>query len=209
MITDHFAVAVYQQAVGCDLLYELMRKIGRLAFPIYCFLLVEGFFHTSDLPGYIRNCFIFAVLSEIPFDMAVFGRVVYPYGQNVYFTLSIGLCTLAILDRMRYRTGSFAAGLAVAGVSACIAEICGADYGWRGILFILLFYVTKEMKEWVRDLIGVCAFAYEVTAPLALIPIHFYNGERGRQPKYLFYAIYPVHLLVFGLVRACLDSAMI
>lgn len=208
MLIDHFAVAVYFQMAGCDLAYEIMRKIGRIAFPIYCFLLVEGFFHTGNVYRYIRNCLIFALLSEIPFDMAVFGRVVYPYGQNVYFTLSIGLCTLAVLDRFRYRHGTryIAARLAVAGLSAYAAEILDVDYHWKGVLFILLFYYTRNLRTWIRNLIGICAFAYEITAPLAFIPISLYNGRRGKQIKYFFYAVYPAHLLLFGLIRFYLDG---
>lgn len=207
MVIDHFAVAVYWQMAGSDYhVYYGLRKIGRIAFPIYCFLLVEGFFHTRNVAKYLRNCFLFALLSEIPFDMAIFGRVVYPQGQNVYFTLCIGLAALILLDRYRaeYEAKYVLLRLLVIVLAAYMGEVLDVDYHWRGVLFIILFYYIRNMQEWVRNLAVVCAFAYEVTAPLAVIPIHFYNGERGRQPKYLFYAIYPVHLLIFGLIRLCL-----
>lgn len=204
MLVDHFAVAVYWQTAGREYdVYLVMRRIGRIAFPIYCFLLVEGFFHTRSVAKYLRNCFLFAILSEIPFDMAIFGRVVYPQGQNVYFTLCIGLCTLIVLDKLktRYGAGYMLARVIVIAAFAYAGELLEVDYHWKGVLFIIMFYYVRDMQEWVRNLAGICAFAYEVTAPLAFIPIHFYNGERGRQMKYLFYAVYPVHLLVFGLVR--------
>lgn len=204
MLIDHFAVAVYWQMAGRDYnVYYVLRKVGRIAFPIYCFLLVEGFFHTRNVAKYLRNCFLFAVISEIPFDMAIFGRVVYPQGQNVYFTLCIGLCALIILDkfRARYEMQYILLKLAVIVMAAYAGEILDVDYHWKGVLFIIMFYYVRNMQEWIRNLAVLCAFAYEITAPLALIPIHFYNGRRGRQMKYLFYAIYPLHLLLFGLIR--------
>lgn len=209
MLIDHFAIAVYRQIPYNQYsVYFVLRKIGRIAFPIYCFLLVEGFFHTKNVGKYIRNCFLFAVISEIPFNMAIFGKVIYPQGQNVYFTLCIGLCALAVLDKYRYQNGIkymvFKAAVVV--LAAYLGEILDVDYHWKGVLFIIMFYCVRDMQEWIRNLAGICAFAYEVTAPLAFIPIHFYNGRRGRQAKYLFYAIYPVHLLVFGLVRLYLSG---
>lgn len=204
MIIDHFAVAVYPQFASYEYsVYYIMRKIGRIAFPIYCFLLVEGFFHTKNVAKYLRNCFLFAILSEIPFDMAIFGKVFYPKGQNVYFTLCIGLATLMILNKLRERQAPqylLLQALIVA-LAASAGQFLEVDYHWKGVLFIVMFYYMRNMQEWIRNLVGICAFAYEGTAPLAFLPIHFYNGMRGRQMKYLFYAIYPIHLLIFGLIR--------
>lgn len=205
MVIDHFAASVYWQ-MGQGYHYEIyyvMRKIGRIAFPIYCFLLVEGFFHTRNAAKYLRNCFLFALISEIPFNMAIFGEVFYRYGQNVYFTLCIGLCALIVLDRYRARhgTGYMLLKLVVIVAAAFAGEVLDVDYHWKGVLFIVMFYYIRNMQEWVRNTAVICAFASEITAPLAVIPIHFYNGERGRQLKYLFYAVYPVHLSVLGLVR--------
>ena len=204
MLIDHFARAVYSQVYGYQYeIYDLMTKIGRIAFPIYCFLLVEGFYHTKNVSTYIRNCFLFPLISEIPFDMAIFGKVIYTGHQNVYFTLAIGLCALVVLDQLKYRyeTKYLLARIIVIGTFAYAGEFFDVDYHWKGILFIIMFYYCRNMEKWRRNLIGICAFAYEITAPLAFIPIHFYNGERGRQIKYLFYAIYPIHLLIFGIIR--------
>ncbi len=208
MIIDHFAVAVYPQFVSYEYsVYYIMRKIGRIAFPIYCFLLVEGFFHTKNVVKYFRNCFLFAILSEIPFNMAIFGKVLYPRGQNVYFTLCIGLATLMILNRLKERQAPqyMLLRIVIIVLAAGAGQILEVDYHWKGVLFIIMFYYMRNMQEWIRNLVGICAFAYEVTAPLAFIPIHFYNGARGRQMKYLFYAIYPIHLLIFGLIRLYLS----
>ncbi len=211
MVIDHFAVAVYAQMAGYDYeVYRMFRKVGRLAFPIYCFLLVEGFCHTRNVVKYLRNCFLFAVISEIPFNLAIFGKLVYPKGQNVYFTLCIGLCALILLDqlKLRYQTKAVLLKLSIIIAAAILGEWLDVDYHWKGILFIIMFYYVRDMQEWIRNVVGICAFAYEVTAPLAFIPIHFYNGARGRQMKYLFYAIYPIHLLVFGLIRFYLAGTL-
>jgi hypothetical protein len=204
MIIDHFAVAVYWQLPEHSyMVYNIMRKIGRISFPIYCFLLVEGFFHTRNLRKYILNCLIFAVISEIPFDLAVYGRFVYIYGQNVYFTLALGLIAIGVLDKFKYKydTKYLFYRLVVIAAFAWLGQVLEVDYHWKGIMFIIMFYYCYNIDKWRRNIIGIVAFAYEITAPLAFIPIQLYNGTRGKQNKYLFYAIYPVHLLIFGLVR--------
>lgn len=210
MLVDHFAIAVYWQLdTRVYEIYRLQRYIGRIAFPIYCFLLVEGFFHTHSVGRYIGRCFVFALLSEIPFNMAIYGRVWYPQGQNVYFTLTLGLCAVAVLRKL---SGDnilrLSARLASICAFACLAQFLEVDYHWKGVLFIVMFYYCRRFPDWVRNVAGVAAFSYELTAPLAFIPIQLYNGKRGRQMKYLFYAIYPVHLLVYGLIRFWMNGRL-
>jgi hypothetical protein len=204
MIIDHFAYAVYWNIPERSYqIYDIMRKIGRISFPIYCFLIVEGFFHTKNLRKYILNCLIFAVISEIPFDMAIHGKFIYIYGQNIYFTLVLGLITIAILDKFKYKYDlkNIFYRLVVLAAFAGLGQLLEVDYHWKGILFIAMFYYCHDIEKWRRNIIGIAAFAYEITAPLAFIPIQLYNGQRGKQNKYLFYAIYPVHLLVFGIIH--------
>ena len=107
-----------------------------------------------------------------------------------------------ILDKLRGRAPQYVLlRVLIITLAASVGQILDVDYHWKGVLFIIMFYYVRNMQEWIRNLVGICAFAYEGTAPLAFLPIHFYNGERGRQMKYLFYAIYPIHLLIFGLIR--------
>jgi hypothetical protein len=204
MIIDHFAASVYTLLPNWSYnTYDILRKIGRISFPLYCFLLVEGFYHTKNLKKYIKKQLIFAVISEIPFDMAIFGRLAYIYRQNVYFTLAIGLIAISMLDKLKYRYGLKDLFLKLMVIVSCagLAQFANVDYHWKGILFIIMFYYCYNIEKWKRNIIGVVAFSYEITAPLAFIPIQLYNGKRGRQNKYFFYAVYPVHLLIFGLIR--------
>ena len=216
MIIDHYALAIYAHTPGFVYeYYRLMRYIGRIAFPIYCFLLVEGFFYTSNRKQYILRCFFWGILSEIPFDMATRGSVINLQAQNVFFTLTTGLCTMYGLERLKgmgnvplvlkasVSIEQFQMILSVACIAlgAGLAQILEIDYHYMGVLLIVLLYYCKNCTPFIRSLVGALAFAFEKTAPIAFIPIYFYNGERGRQNKYFFYLIYPIHLAVFGCIR--------
>lgn len=182
------------------LLYQIMRRIiGRLAFPIYCFLLVEGFEKTRSRGKYAGRLFLFALVSEVPFNLAFCGRVLDVSYQNIFFTLFLGLvmiwgmeeaekhCALPILRAAGYGLAFLAA--------AGGAELIHCDYGAKGIIAIaLLFLFRKNRREQITA--GCAAFLWEITAPLAFIFVGFYNGKRGMRLKYFFYAFYPVHLLI-------------
>ncbi|MDE7268457.1 MAG: conjugal transfer protein TraX [Lachnospiraceae bacterium] len=210
MIIDHFACAVYNPNVlgnDCSIeVYRFLRNIiGRIAFPIYCYLLVEGFFHTKSVWKYLRNLAIFAVLSEIPFNMAIFGHVFYPKGQNVYFTLALGLCAIILLKNVAgVRFPQLLAQAVIIVAFLYLGEHLEVDYHWKGIAYIILFYYLKllQIGNGLAALAGAASFVmYEPAAVLAFIPVYLYNGKRGRQIKYLFYAIYPLHLAIFGVLR--------
>lgn len=203
MLIDHFAIAIYWQLEQHTYeTYRLLRDIGRIAFPIYCFLLVEGFFLTKNRKKYIGRCFLFACISEIPFNMAIYGQFFCLESQNVYFTLVLGLCTLYALDKIKGQEGKdvFLRLISIA-AGAGLAQILEVDYHCLGVMFIVMFYYCRGMNPWHRDIIGAAAFSYEITAPLAFIPIHLYNGKRGLPLKYVFYLVYPVHLAIYGIIR--------
>ncbi len=273
-------------------LVTVMRSVGRLGFPIFCFLLVEGFQKTRSVKKYAFRLGLFALVSEVPFDLAFNGRVWYPGYQNVYFTLLAGILVLWAFDiifrlkpakGIRYLAiaggillpalyGTFAVGeflsgfvkaflgefmgksvgryesglLVLAGIYLVLAgimlkawltfrkrlggdkawRICGGlavlavvmagadllctDYGGMGVLTIAVMYVLRNNK--VLSMTGGCVTLTimslsEIPAFLTLIPVAFYNGERGMKMKYFFYAFYPLHLFLLWL--ACVAMGLV
>lgn len=179
------------------------RTVGRIAFPIFCFLLVEGFLHTRNVKKYAGRLFLFALVSEIPFDFAVFGTPFYWGYQNVYFTLLIGLAVLYGYSYFQNRVLPQTC-VMIAGCGA--AMVLKTDYDMTGVVMILLLYLFRGNKRYQTIWGGLLAAAesltYYGTAALAFIPIRLYRGERGtRNLKYFFYAFYPIHLLILGLIR--------
>ena len=203
MLIDHFAIAIYMNLGNPSYeVYRMLRYIGRIAFPIYCFLLVEGFFYTQNVKKYIGRCFVFALLSELPYNLAIYGTLWENSMQNVYFTLTMGLCVLYCLERVKgYEIKNMILQGVIIAIGAGIAEVLDFDYHYLGVLFIVLFYYSRNIEKWRRTLLGALAFSYEVTAPLAFIPIYLYQGKRGWKLKYVFYWVYPVHLLIYGVIR--------
>lgn len=213
MMIDHFACAVYPYIQGRNIkVYDILRDIGRIAFPIYCFLLVEGFFYTKNVRKYLRNLLLFALVSEIPFNMAIFGHVFYPKGQNIYFSLALGICAMILLKHFEgFRLRQLVAQAAIILLFLFLGEHLEVDYHWKGIAYIILFYYLKNLQfqQGITAIVGAVAFVvYERAAVFAFLPIYLYNGKRGRQVKYLFYAIYPLHLLLFGLLRFWLNQKL-
>lgn len=213
MTIDHAAAALLNRGLfaagfypGAWLtLYWVCRGIGRLAFPIYCFLLAEGFTHTSSRRAYAGRLALFALLSELPFDLALYGRPVYLGYQNVFFTLLLGLLALCAL-------GSGSALLRWAGPLGCVlaAEALHTDYGGFGVLLILVLYLGRSSRPLQTLTAGLLMLAQAARhgqwlAALelgSLVLVWCYNDQKGRSlPKLFFYGWYPAHLLIFWLLR--------
>lgn len=183
-------------------IYEAMRCFGRIAFPIFCFLLVEGFLHTSNRKKYALRLFLFALISELPFDLALFGQPFVPGHQNVFFTLLLGFLAIWAIDAAQ-KNLLFNAWLGWAAAVGCgvFAWILKTDYDFIGVLLICLFFILRYqpgLRTIVCCLTLLCAGAAEAPACLAFLPIHFYNGKRGISLKYFFYLFYPLHLLFYA-----------
>ncbi len=200
-------------------IYMAMRIIGRFAFPIYCFLLVEGFQKTHDVKKYLGRMFLFALLSEVPFDLALSGKAWDMQYQNVFFTLFIGLLVIAGLRLVEMRLAGtevwrkvvrvgLDAVIIIAG--SALALILKTDYSFKGILAITVLYLFRRRKK-AQVWAGVIAFllmdGLEMIAAFSFILIWFYNGTRGKQNKYFFYFFYPVHLLLLWLVCVAMGIA--
>lgn len=208
MIIDHIAVVLLRNSNIILLrvsresltLYSLMRKIGRMAFPIYCFLLVEGFLHTHDRRKYGLNLLIFALISEIPWNLEHTGALHYT-AQNVFFTLFLGYMGLCCIENFREDGWKQLGSLLVLTI---VAMNLKADYGVGGFAFILVMYLLREQKV-LQAVVGTCIESGGWAAGLAFLPINLYNGERGfirgKVLKYAFYAAYPLHILILYLIR--------
>ena len=184
--------------------YYAMRMIGRIAFPIFVFLMVEGFQRTHNKWKYALRMGIFALVSEIPFDLTFNAKVLEFTYQNVFFTLLVGLLVMIAMDAIG-KTGWNKVGRVLLSILAFLAgafvaqAVLHTDYGAMGIVCITAVYLFRKNK--VHQIIAGCiAFAWEIWAPLAFIPIGFYNGKRGLKLKYVFYAFYPAHLLLIYLI---------
>ena len=185
-------------------IYMAMRMIGRLAFPIFCFLLVQGFIHTRNVKTYAIRLGIFALISEIPFDLALNKTPFYWGYSNVFFTLLCGLLVMigleAVDEKLQLeKVWKLFVKIGVLGIGMLVATLLHTDYSWIGVLCITLLYITRNNK---RDqiIMGCAGFSFEIAALLAFIPIGFYNGKRGMNMKYFFYAFYPVHLFILYLI---------
>ncbi|MBQ7785383.1 MAG: hypothetical protein IJ381_04455 [Clostridia bacterium] len=211
MMIDHAGLALFPD-VG------LFRCIGRLAFPIYCFLLVQGYLHTHDLSAYGRRLLLLAILSEIPFDLLIFGRFASPIEQNVLFSLLFALMALYCTDALKEKP--LHAGAAILALCMC-AMAANVSFGWLSIalclgmrcagnsksrlmlntcgalaLYTLSLRFSGVTQSWV--LVSLCAMA-------AIIPLLLYNGKQGfRHPllTFLFYLAYPLHLIALLGIRA-------
>ena len=204
-----------------------MTYLGRAAFPIFAFQISEGFFHTADRKRYAKRLFLFALLSEVPFDLIYGGTVLYPFHQNVMFTLLLGLLACCAIDRARgERTAraTLRGALSVAGI-LLLSLIGMVDYGWKGVMTVVAFYLLRDFPfAWLAQFVALMLlnivlfkgqtipllgwdFPTQGFAVLALLPIWLYNGRRGGGGKTLqtaFYAFYPVHMLVLYLLFSLL-----
>jgi len=206
MFIDHVGAVVLEYIPQFELpavnaAYYIMRYIGRLAFPIYCFLLVEGYHHTSNRMRYLRDLLIFGLISEIPFEICFMSEPGNGF-HNIFWTLALGLGVMMALDyaKTKYVNATWM-NLLIMVVGAYAAETLGCDYGAIGVLLIFILYQTRNDRA-KQSIFGGIAMLYEVTGPVAFVLTFFYNGERKiKKYKYAFYAFYPVHLLLLYLVR--------
>lgn len=208
MALSHFG-GVFRHSlppVAVDIFYFT----GRIAFPVFAYLITEGWKYTRSKRRYMLRLFGFALLSQIPYSLALEGSFRQPLEFNVLFTLFLGTCMLQIEDMALEAKGGRRRLLFVAALLPAVPGfLLDMDFGWKGILCVGLMGLVREKKNKLAVLTasmmlvylpGVSAYysiAFLCTLP-ALILLYFYNGSRGRvKCKYLFYLFYPLHLLVF------------
>lgn len=214
MLIDHIGAVLYPDE-------RILRIIGRLAFPIFVYLIAEGYRKTKDITDYMGRLMIFALVSQLPFNAAFLGSVTKPdeLYLNVFFTLVMGLYSLYLYDKNKK--------IIYVLLIALICEFLNTDYGAFGVLMIfvsnryhdnfkklsksyillMLLYVVKWLitakLSYPSVMLVDIIFKHFTIEPLALISLIFlklYNGKRGWKLKYLFYVFYPAHLFILSLL---------
>lgn len=209
-------IAEQKEYASWYLLYCILRIVGRVAFPIYAFLLTEGFFHTRDWRKYAARLGVFALISEIPFDLLACQHLMDWQTQNVFFTLFLGLLMMKALSVMeqRFPAQNFMASemvpqFCVVCAFCLLAWLMRTDYDYTGILLIAMFYWFRQDRQrmcclglvWMTVMLGNLFYLPGLAAAFWII--YCYDGTRGsNKGKFAFYWVYPVHLLVlYGIYR--------
>ena len=181
-------------------IYIFGRNVGRVAFPIFCFLLVEGFFHTKDIKKYLLRLLIMAFISEHAFNLLYSGQHFDRNGQNVFFTLFISLLTIwgidTVLKTEKLLPAISSILIAIIVLAGCLAAyFLKTDYSYHGVMSAIVFYFLHQSLL-LACLGGAVTFIWEPWAITAILPIFLYNGKRGLKAKYIFYIFYPLHIYI-------------
>lgn len=185
-------------------LSNLFSILGRIAFPIFIFFIVEGFFKTSNRKKYLLTLLVFGVISEVPFDMFTSKTFYSPYWNNMMFTLALCLITVWIVDFLKEKIGNkvvwYIVSIVVVAVCSAIAMALSLDYDYHAIVLAYLFYIFYDKPVW-GSVLGYLSIIKELYSFLGFGMVLTYNGKRGRQYKWFNYLFYPVHILILGILR--------
>ena len=224
MLIDHIG------AVFPDAAPEIFRSVGRVAFPIFAYMLAQGCRYTKNIYKYMLRLGIFALVSEIPFDLALKRHHVSSSGgmlgigvnflsdTNIFYTLFLAAACIAIYDKLKDRN-RFLSILAVL-PPILIAEVLGSDYGAFGVAWIFFIYMADTEKKamsaialtaGIMSLYGFSAYAggcvlnlgkpwYLYFALISVPLILLHNGKQGPKFKWAFYIFYPLHLAILALL---------
>jgi len=200
---------------------NILRVIGRISFPLYCFLLCQGLLHTKKPLRYFLRFLAVMVISEIPFDLLFFGGITLAH-QNVMFTLLLGL----LMGLCIRRIPQLPLKMLCVVPFAFAAELLQADYGGYGIFIIALFLFSQHTAHpRLTELLGLFLFAicqydvqitilgidlpFQLFAMLSMVPICLYNGKKVTASPFVkwgFYLFYPLHLVVLLLIKSLISA---
>ena len=210
MLIDHIAVVMNRCMMLPAFAYYIMRGIGRLSFPVFAFLVAEGFAHTRSVKKYVIRMILFAVISEVPFDMVNFGKIFCPARNNILFTYILSLGALWAFSKVCENTAEKLIVAALSAIAAvALSVILKTDYSYRGVLLVLIFYYfrsDKPAKYILASLVLLMGGSLlSLAAPAALLIIGFYDGTRGSLSGYAMYVFYPAHMFLIGLAGMLLS----
>lgn len=213
MILDHLAIIFFSST---SFIYLILRIIGRISFPIYAFLIVEGFFHTKSLTKYLSRLILLAFISEPIYDYALYNSYFDLTHQNIFFTLTLGLLTITIIDKgknlLSKKITTKSDNLIISSFFVILTiiilgltnELLGNSYGFRGIFLISSIYLFRY-NIYLITLSFIISLVFtnsplDLASIISLIFIILYNGNLGKSKKEFFYSIYPFHLIVLKLL---------
>lgn len=212
MLIDHInngLVTPFLDGSGLLLLVSnILSILGRIAFPIFIYFIVEGYFKTKNRGKYLTRLLIFGLISEVPFDLFT-SKVVYnPNWNNMVFTLSLCLMMVWLIDWLRGKIKAkalwYLLSIIVLAIFSYLAMVLSLDYDYKAIVIAYLFYIFYDKKLLAAGL-GYLSIIKEVYSFLGFGLILLYNGKKGRENKGLSYFFYPAHLFILGLLRLYLD----
>ena len=217
MLCDHLWISVIPGN-------HWMTLVGRLAFPIFAFQIAEGYAHTRNFRNYALRLLIFALISEIPFDLFAEGELFFPFHQNVIFTLLLGLLSCRMSDKiLTAKKKSAKIGYASLLLLCILGGFLGmTDYYGAGVLTVFLFHIARKLPltplwqllgmltlhwflmEGECMQIGPLYVPVQAFAVFALLPIWLYNGKPAKWSspvfRYAAYVFYPLHMLLLYLI---------
>lgn len=218
MFLSHLAQSYLLYILGYIRIADLSMLIGRVAMPIYCFMVAQGMVLTKDKKSYLKRLFIFALVSEIPYDLAFRNTIFEYYNQNVIFTLFLGALLIYIwqvIEDKSFKVYIKISLMLIIAILFCfLAQMMFTDYSYKGIIAISLLYLSFSNK-YLTALVLFLSFYFEayVTGYSLYIPfivylsiplILLYNGKRGKYSKYGFYLFYPGHLMLIYFLKLVL-----
>ncbi len=187
-----------------------MRLIGRLSFPIFAFLIAEGYFYTKNIKSYLIRLGTFAIISEMFFDLAFNNSVLEFESQNIFFTLFLGLVAISLFDR--FKNKNYHLSLLILIGMGILSILLKTDYNVYGIILIFIFYLFRN--QFIQTLFAIIVlnviyslagydqiYSNQSASIVALVFIYFYNHKKGRNYRYLFYIFYPLHLLLLYIIK--------
>ena len=212
MLIDHVNNAIITPMLDGEgfLLHlsNIFSILGRIAFPVFVFFIVEGFFKTSNRKKYLGQLLIFGAISEVPFDMFT-SKVYYnPNWNNMMFTLALSLITIWLIDFLKEKLHNkifwYALSIIIVVIFSLLAMQLSLDYDYHAVVAAYIFYVFYN-KPILGAGLGYLSIIKELYSFLGFALTIMYNGQRGKQYKWLNYLFYPMHLLILGTLRFYFD----
>jgi hypothetical protein len=212
MLIDHVNNALITPMLDGSgfLLYlsNIFSILGRIAFPIFVFFIVEGFFKTKSRKKYLLTLIVFGIISEVPFDMFTSKTFFNPYWNNMMFTLALCLITIWIIDalkeKIKIKALWYTVSIIIVIISGLSAMELSLDYDYHAVVVAYIFYIFYD-KPLIRAGLGYLSIIKELYSFLGFGLTLTYNGKRGKQYKCINYLFYPVHIFILGILRFYLN----